>query len=805
MIDNNISPKFSPEFPNQRVSRKQKETFTWTKQMAKYVISLAMSVNDKSETQTLLNMANGIVDRKMYEYVFKTFGIKKEDKDSETLIQDLREVDILQPIKDKYLGEFTSSYNNYQVYSNDPDTVIARNAAFGKKVLANMQQLLINELNARGVNTNEPSKEVTDVSAMLKEHIKSWDMERVAEAQNRLNLLNNEIDAKLKYNQLYYYWWACEEAYTHRSVNKGRVEFEIVPPQEYFRVPSGNTFVEDDDYGLRIGYMSIYDILDRYSDKLTENDITYIRRLTNTTIDAPTRVEFLKSRLVQHGMSESDISKCIEPIVSNTRHSMFYNIDKIPFAHYVFKTETKVGYLKYVNEIGEVQETVVDEDYELDYEGGDVSITWDWIHQIFEGEIFGYNVSSFENFEAVYTKVRPVDIQREHFSNMNKCKLPYNGISYIVKDSDRKPIPYRINPYLALIRILYYQIERAINKWKSFIAIPQSILNDGEDMKLEERMSKLQGEGLLIFNDEEVNANLLQAIKEVATTATYNYINTLSQFINNIKAEANEVANMTPSRRGDQAAYQGKSVTEYSILQSNISNNWSLEMFNIFRAVDYLANYDHSKIAWVDGHQGSYVDESTGESNFVAIDGAEHFSMNIGITVGNSKILDEKLKAMKEVAFAASQNGEFDLAAEGIMNDNLQSLRGKVAEFTAKKREYEAQMEAARNQSVERIKQMEIEATKADNAVKLQVEEIKAQSAMEVAIIKQETELLVWDKRLQMDTDGNGYISNDEQGGTSLVDEANQRRTELEFKRQDMNIKRESLALRKQSQSNKAK
>lgn len=805
MIDNNISPKFSPEFPNQRVSRKQKETFNWTKQMAKYVISLAMSVNDKSETQTLLNMANGIVDRKMYEYVFRTFGIKKEDKDNENLIKDLREVDILQPIKDKYLGEFTSSYNNYQVYSNDPDSVIARNSAFGKKVIANMQQLLINELNARGINTNEPSKEVPDISAMLKEHIKTWDMQRVAEAQNRLNLLNNEIDAKLKYNQLYYYWWACEEAYTHRSVNKGRVEFEIVPPQEYYRVPSGNTFVEDDDYGLRVGYISIYDILDRYSDKLTEQDITYIRRLTNTTIDAPTRVEFLKSRLIQHGMSNDDINRCIEPIVSNTAHSMFYNIDKIPFAHYVFKTETKVGYLKYVNEIGEVQETVVDEDYELDYEGGDVSITWDWIHQIFEGEIFGYNVSSFENFEAVYTKVRPVDIQREHFSNMNKCKLPYNGISYIVKDSARKPIPYRLNPYLALIRILYYQIEKAINKWKAFIAIPQSILNDGEDMLLEERMSKLQGEGLLVFNDEEVNANLLQAIKEVATTATYNYINTLSQFINNIKAEANEVANMTPSRRGDQAAYQGKSVTEYSILQSNISNNWSLEMFNLFRAVDYLANYDHSKIAWIDGHQGSYVDESTGESNFVAVDGSEHFSTNIGITVGNSKILDEKLKAMKEVAFAASQNGEFDLAAEGIMNDNLQSLRNKIAEFTTKKREYEAQMEELRNQSAERIKQMEIESTKSDNAVKLQIEEIKAKSAMDVAIIKQETELLVWDKRLQMDSDGNGYISKDEQNGTSLVDEANQRRTELEFKRQDLNLKRENLNLKRQSQSNKAK
>ena len=300
--------------------------------------------------------------------------------------------------------------------------------------------------------------------------------------------------------------------------------------------------------------------------------------------------------------------------------------------------------------------------------------------------------------------------------------------------------------------------------------------NDGEEKEEDPIIAFLEERG---YKDGKI-----QVVEEDGTEKVVDFNSLTSQekydLLNNISAPENEL-----------------SEDELRFLNYIRANKLSVN--------DYLANYDYSKIAWVDGHQGSYVDESTGESNFVAVDGSEHFSTNIGITVGNSKILDEKLKAMKEVAFAASQNGEFDLAAEGIMNDNLQSLRNKIAEFTTKKREYEAKMEELRNQSAERIKQMEIEATKADNAVKLQIEEIKAQSAMEVAIIKQETELLVWDKRLQMDTDGNGYISNDEQNRTSLVDEANQRRTELEFKRQVLNLKREDLNLKRQNQSNKAK
>ena len=101
-----------------------------------------------------------------------------------------------------------------------PDTVFLRNKEFGASVLDIMNKMLINVLNQQNINTGQESQPVPNIEEMLEEYIQTWDDKRAESAQLRLNLLNNEIDARLKYNQAYYYWWACEELYTYRTVHK---------------------------------------------------------------------------------------------------------------------------------------------------------------------------------------------------------------------------------------------------------------------------------------------------------------------------------------------------------------------------------------------------------------------------------------------------------------------------------------------------------------------------------------------------------------------------------------------------------
>jgi len=785
--------------PNQRVSLQKKQTHDWTKQMADYVVNLAVSCSDKSQTRDFMDMANGKVSKSMYAYVLKTYGIDKADIENENLIGELRDIDILSPIKDKYLGEFISSYNNYQIYTDDPDTIFLRNKQFGDKVLSVMQQKLVNELN-KTMNTGQQSQPTPDIEKMLEEYVQEWNDERATKAQLRLNLLNDVIDAKVKYNQLYYYWWACEECYTYREVYKNDVIFDIVSPLEYFRVPSGNIYVEDDDYGCRIFTKSLYSILDRYSEFIKPEDITYLKSITNRELSTDIRTNILKSRLITNGMSEEDYigneTNFKNDFINGT---VFTNPDNISIVHYVAKTEAKIGYLTYSASDGTVQQMVVDEDYELDTANGDIDIKWDWIQQMYQGEIIGYGQISSDNQQAVYTKFRPVDTQRENFTNLNKCKSPYNGLSQIHIDSDRKPIAARLSPYTALIRIYHFQIERAINKFKSILLIPQSLVSDDANMTMEQRLSKMQAESTLIFNDAQVNANAIQAMREIATTATYQYVQVLETMLRSLKEDAWEVANMTPSRMGNQPGYQGKSVTENSLEQGNISSSWSLEMFNLFRGKDYLANYDYSKVAWCEGKQGSFVNEGTNELQTVSVDPMEHMSLNIGINVGNSRLLNEKLKAMQQLAFNASQGGDYELGTEAILNDNLQSLKRKIITISEATKQYNQQMADAKNQATIQAEQIKQDTAKMVAENELQKAQITADGAQQKALIDQATQLLVWDKRLSIDTDGNGYLSKSEESGQQLAD-TNFRIDQMQMKREELAMKQ--AGLKKQEAAN---
>ena len=46
--------------------------------------------------------------------------------------------------------------------------------------------------------------------------------------------------------------------------------FEIISPLEYYRIDSGNLFVEDDDYGMREFDININDIIGEYQEVLSK-------------------------------------------------------------------------------------------------------------------------------------------------------------------------------------------------------------------------------------------------------------------------------------------------------------------------------------------------------------------------------------------------------------------------------------------------------------------------------------------------------------------------------------------------------
>ena len=738
------------QMPDPRASFTEKQDKQWYIPMADFVIALATSSSPKTTTRRFLNAANGILDKKDYAYVMKTYTTDNEateveaDLDSSKL-GSLRDVDILTPIKDRYMGEFISSYHNYQVYANDSEIVLKRNKALGQRVVAKMFEKLQQILSSSDGSNN------IDINSFIEKELEDWKNSVVEKEQSALELLNTEIEARRKYVDAYFYWFACEEVYTHRRLSGNDVKFEVISPLEFYRVDSGNYFVEDDHYCLRRYSITLQEIIDEFYNNmengLSDRQLSLIKKMIASSssgygmIDRTIFLEY-KDFFPDGYNFNADIKF--------TKKGLQTTVD-----HYVFKTEIKKGILTYRAIDGTISEMDVDEDYELDTTHGDISIEWKWIDQTWEGWRFGDG----NNFQ-LYIPPRPVDLPRELLTNSSVCKLPYNGISYIHKESVRKPIPYRIKDHIALYKIYTLLEERWLNKFKSWLLLPESILNDSEEMKLEDRLQQADIDGLLPFNDVDIreNPNAVNYFKEIATTAVIKFSEILHQVKDSIKQNAWEVANMNDERFGQTNKYKGKGVTEYDYNQAMKSTVWSLEMFNSFRERDYMANLDYSRAAWIDGKQGSYVDPTTGEIKYVDIDGEDHLGADMGLFITNSAELNSQAESLKQLAFNASQNDSQDIAAEAVTNKNIAKLKNIIKEAVKAKRDFDLKMSTAKEEALAKANQIQLQNDREKRQHELDMLDREIERDYGIKRIDSETKISIEDARLQVDTNGNGYI-----------------------------------------------
>jgi hypothetical protein len=75
------------------------------------------------------------------------------------------------------------------------------------------------------------------------------------------------------------------------------------------------------------------------------------------------------------------------------------------------------------------------------------------------------------------------------------------------------------------------------------------------------------------------------------------------------------------------------------------------------------------------------------------VDGEDFFNRNIGIFVGNSAINDEKLKQFRQLAYNASQNGQFDIAADAIELESSTEIHRLIKDVVAKREKLAAQQQ----------------------------------------------------------------------------------------------------------------
>lgn len=683
-------PTYNPTFPQQRVSGATKQKADWYANCIDFVIDAGLAFNDRQDTELKLGILRGDLPTEFYKKTLNPYNSSNEKY--QRFPATLRNLDIMSDVIRRYVSEYFKGVHEFVVGANNPDIVINKNAKLKQKLFELAQQAFQQEFQrqyqamvqqaqqqGQDPNTVDPQQAMPDPEQFIQEFNEKYIDDESKQGQDMLDYIRAMTKDNLIYLSAFFNFCALGECYSYADVRGDKFIKENVPVLEAYPIPNDNFFVEDHDMFARRMLMSYQQIIDTFDDVLDDNDRKFLEnnygRIHNsngiTHLNYTQMFESYPDVCDKFSKTEREMFKR-EPITIHAENGNLFEV-----WHTVWRGEAKRGILTYVNEIGLTSTRVVEEDYVLNKEAGDISIEWTYEPQVYEG----YRIGG--RWNSIYPiKARPVAFNRNG-------KLPYNGIMEVLPMMGKFSIIKLITPYQVMRNIFAYHREMVIAKNKMLILLlPESLIqSDTED-----KIYKMAADGVLLIDDsEDTNSLKMQQIR-LLNANMGDYITQLTNLMEATKLEAREMVDMNMQRYGDIAQSAGAATTQEAITRSSMGMVILVQMFDEFRKTDYNRDLDYCKLAYAEGLDTSYWDE-IGNRRFISLDVNSFIGSDYSTTVRNdSKELD-KIQQLRQWAFSAAQNGDLDMAIAAISGDNVSQIKATVEKFMQIKRQHEEQMQ----------------------------------------------------------------------------------------------------------------
>lgn len=688
--------------PQQKLSSKEKFTVTEADKKAGFTVSQFIRSNtdylinqslaadaDYTEMVSLYNAAAGILDEKAYKYVLNPYNT--ESSEYLNYPAKIRDYSIIKPIVKLFVGENDKRPNGYEVIALNSDAMNKYTETLNERVYDTLQQQFVNELNSMGVDTGVKSQPTPTIQDVIQHHKANYSDTRAITGQEALDYIVYNCDLDDKYQDAFYDWIVTGRVYSYKEVYRNDIKTEIVSPLEMWSSrDSHSNFIEDDSAHVRKYRLSPNSVIDRFRSELSEENINFLDSLRNSTTST-----------INVSPSVTIVDSANLDGVTSGVQSTLLNNGLVDVYHTVWKTFKKIGVLTYQDVAGGLQVMEVDDTYVLNKEQGDVKIEWEYISEFLQSWRVGANI---------YFGGTPLEVQRDEINNSSICKSCYNGrvnddrlgnICSIVKQG----LPYNI-----LYNIYHYRFERTLAKNKDQIMLlPIGMIP--KKWKMDKFMYEVDATGIAWFDETKPNAvNVLNTIRTM-NMALASYAKDMIYFLNSIKNEYWESLGVTPQRYGEIMASEGKANTEQAIFRSAIVSNEEFRKFDKFKEKDYNGLLDYSKVAWINGKKGMYIN-SEGRKAFLSIEGDTHMNTEYGAFCKNNSLEADKLKGIKQLALTQVQKtGKLGTSAEVLDSNNFSKVKDiikrgeEIEQFLIEKAAKQEQ------ESNERIAKMTNEAT----------------------------------------------------------------------------------------------
>lgn len=443
-IEDNL---YNSSFPQQKVSLKKKNE-KWQHDCVNYIIGEGNVVSGGQtktrygEMQTYYNLYNSIFDEKDFKKVTNPF--KVEDGFPVTP----QDFNIIRPKIDLLIGEETKRPLNFKVIRTSQEAVSELQEK-GKEMLLNYIMASItarmSEEEAQQFQEQLQSGEIMPpeeignyLNKTYKDVIENTAYHTLVYLKEKLNFGNEFIkgwkDALIAGTEIYYVGVLNSEPYLER-VNPLYFSYDKSPDLE---------FIEDGTWCCRRMRMPYTEIYDRYYDKLSEKDLNKLEEMmtgrpSNDIGDKGPidNVNHINMHIYDNPMYDQ-----------NTR----YNIN---VWHCCWKSFKKIYYVTYLDETGQPQVEIADEDYQKT--GYEISVEPDWVVEVWEGYRAGTDL---------YFGIQPIEYQHVSIDNPNSQKLPYTGAVYSNTNSKPRSLVSILKPLQYMYIVLWYRLELAIARDK---------------------------------------------------------------------------------------------------------------------------------------------------------------------------------------------------------------------------------------------------------------------------------------------------------------------------------------------------
>lgn len=650
------------EFPPQIISDQEKEerygsVEKWAIEMADVIerASSFSSRNENSDLDLLYDLAEGKMD---IADVDLDKHIKKYGKGDYTFPAEMDHKDQITPRLHLLYGEEIKRPNNFRVVNKGSEISSQLLEKEKNMIMQMLDRMLVQQLTGEEQQIQTPEQ--------IRKYL-TYDFKDIAEVEsnNVLRYLTYNLDLPSVF----------QEGFKHR-LNSGREiywtglthsepDIEAVDPRyfDYEKFP-GMKKIEEASWWVRWRFIPASQAHDEYWEDLTEDD-----KLRLDDIQGGRHA----SRFGDQGAGRVGIF--YRDLPSDANYVEKSGSTLIRVAHYIWRGKRKVGFVTYIDQYGELQEKMVDENYKVkkhpvylhgikdpEHLLAGEHIEWDWINALWETTRIG---------EDIFTRIQPVPVAGTSINNPNQQISPYCGVH-----TDYSLVRV-LKPLNYLYNRIWWRTEMMIARAKGqgFIMdmaqIPKSM-----GISVEKWLYYLDVMNVAFINSFEEgtkgrtkgmvpNFNQFQAFNMTLTQG----ISQMLEILNKIEQQMGYISGISDARMGQIQTSELVNNVQREVIQSNHITEPLFKTHEIAKRSAMQNLLEWSKVAWEDGKKLQYIGSDMSRVFFSVTE--KFLNSEIGLFLTDSSEEDQIYETIKQLGQTMVQ------ADPSYMIDFVKMLKNK--------------------------------------------------------------------------------------------------------------------------------